>query len=72
MPKLRRCLNDLVSVLALPAMWTDKDPQHIASMLADALLGMLKLAFVLVCLNDPDGRPSLEILRVAEPVNETR
>ena len=61
--RLRRCLNDLVSVMALPALWADKEPQQIASMLADALLGMLNLAFVLVRLNAPDGGPPLEIMR---------
>jgi PAS domain S-box-containing protein len=70
--KLRHCLNDLISVMALPAMWTDKEPGHIAGMLADALLGMLNLVFVLVCLNDPEGKPSPEVLRVQESWTDPR
>ena len=27
--RLQRCVNDLVSILALPAMWTGGDPAHI-------------------------------------------
>jgi len=64
--RLRLCLNNLVSVVALPALWTDKAPQQIASMLCDALLGMLNLAFVLVRLNASDGGGPVEIMRVSE------
>ena len=36
------------------------------STLLDALLGMLPAAFVCVRLNDPEGGPSIEMVRVAE------
>ncbi|MGJ5817385.1 PAS domain-containing sensor histidine kinase [Paludibaculum fermentans] len=62
--KLRRCLNDLVSVIALPGLWTDKDAGEIASTVADALAGILDLSFVLIQLNDADGRPSFEVMRM--------
>ena len=62
--KLRRCLNDLVSVTALPALWTDVDAGQIASTVADASAGMMDLSFILVRLNSPDGGSSLDVLRV--------
>src|ERR1044072_4484890 len=65
--RLRRCLNDLVSIMALPALWAGGEPQQIAGTLLDALVGMLHLAFAFVRVNDPDGRPSIERARVAEP-----
>ncbi|MFN7996644.1 MAG: PAS domain-containing protein [Bryobacteraceae bacterium] len=66
--RLRRCLNDLVSIMALPALWAGGEPQQIAGTLLDALAGMLQLTFAFVRLNDPDGGPSIEMARVAEPV----
>lgn len=64
--RLRGCLNDLVGIMALPALWAGDEPQQIVSTLLDALLGMLQLAFVLVRLNDPDGGPPIEMLRGTE------
>ena len=61
--RLRGCLNDLVGIMALPALWAGGEPQQITSTLLDALLGMLQLAFVFVRLNDPDGGPSIEVMR---------
>ena len=43
---LKRCLNDVVSLLALPAMWAGSQPSQIVQTLLDALLGMLCLDFV--------------------------
>jgi len=64
--RLRDCLNDLVSIAALHTRWTDGDPRHIVITLADALLGTLRPAFVVVRLNDPEGGPCIEVVRVAE------
>jgi PAS domain S-box-containing protein len=64
--RLRACLNDLISVMALPALWAGGDPQLIVTMVLDALLGMLGLAFVFARLNDPEGGPFIEILRIAD------
>jgi hypothetical protein len=69
--RLRRCLNDFVSVMALPALWAGGEPPQIVSTLLDALLGMLRLAFVFVRLNDPEGGPSIEMMRVAESLEGT-
>ena len=40
---LRRCINDLVSVLALPATWTGGAPSQIVGNSIDALVSMLSL-----------------------------
>ena len=45
---------------------TGGDPSQIASTLLDALVGMLPLSFAFVRLNDPEGGPPFEMMRVAE------
>jgi hypothetical protein len=64
--RLHRCLNDLVSLLALPAMWSGSKPGDIVHTLLDSLLRMLDLDFVYVSLtNLVDAAPS-ETVRVAQ------
>ena len=62
---LQRCLNDLVSILALPAMWAGGEPSRIVTTLLDALLGMLCLDFAYARLKIPSGVGAFEMLRVA-------
>jgi PAS domain S-box-containing protein len=62
---LKRCLNDLVSVLALPAMWSGSQPSQIVHTLLDALLDMLCLDLVYARLQDPAGGAPIEILKIA-------
>jgi PAS domain S-box-containing protein len=64
--RLQRCLNDLISVLALPAMWSGRDPSQIVHTLLDALLSMLHLDLVYVRLKDPVGGAPIEMVRVAQ------
>jgi PAS domain S-box-containing protein len=64
---LQRCINDLVSLLALPAIWSGGDPSQLLHTLLDALVRMLHLDLVSVRLTDPvDGAP-VEIVRLADP-----
>ena len=64
--RLQRCMNDLVSLLALPAMWSGSEPCDIVHTLLDSLLRMLDLDFVYVSLtNLVDAAPS-ETLGVAQ------
>ena len=63
--RLRRCINDLVSVLALPAIWSGGEPSQIVHTLLDALLGMLDLDLVYLRLKDPAGEGLMEAVRVA-------
>ncbi|HTV58732.1 MAG TPA: hypothetical protein VMJ93_07650, partial [Verrucomicrobiae bacterium] len=64
--RLRHCINDLVSILALPAMWTGADSSQIVRTLLDALLSMLGLDFAYAQWWDPAGAAPIEIARVAE------
>ena len=67
--RLRGCINNLISVLALPAIWNNSEPSQIVSTLLDVMLGMLRLDFVYARLSDAmDGSP-IEFVRVAQPRN---
>ncbi len=57
--------------MALPGLWAGGEPPQIVSTLLDALIGMLHLAFVFVRLNDPEGGPSIEMVRVDESLEGT-
>ena len=63
---LQRCINDLISLLALPAIWSGSDPSHVLHTLLDALMRMLRLDLVSVRLTDPVGGAPVEIVRLAE------
>lgn len=64
--RLQRCLNDLVSLLALPAIWRGGEPSQIVQTLLDVLVRMLGLDFAYVRLNGAFGAVPVEVLRVAE------
>jgi len=64
--RLQRCVNDLVSLLALPAVWSGREPSQIVQILLDALLEMLSLDFIYVSLNDPVTQFSTDLLRAAD------
>ena len=69
--RLQGCINDLLSVLALPAIWSGHESAQIADILLDVLLGMLSLDFVYVRLSEAiDGAP-IEAVRVAQRRNLT-
>src|SRR6202140_3573804 len=63
--RLKRCVNDLVSVLALPAMWSGSQPAQIVHTLLDALLGMLCLDLIYARFEDPAGGAPIEVLKIA-------
>jgi hypothetical protein len=64
--RLQRCVNDLVSVLALPAMWSGGEPSQIVHTLLDALLRMLQLDLVYVRLKETGGQAPIEMVRFAQ------
>ncbi len=64
--QLQRCINDLVSLLALPAIWSGSNPIQILHILLDALMRMLRLDLVSVRLKNQVGEPPVEIVRVAQ------
>ena len=63
---LQRCINDLISLLALPAIWSGRDPSEVLHTLLDALMRMLRLNLVSVRLAHPVAGAPIEIVRFAE------
>ena len=63
--RLEGCINDMISVLALPALWTGREPSHVVSTLLEALLGMLRLDFAYARLSAATGSPAIEVVRSA-------
>lgn len=66
--RLQRCVNDLVSMLALPALWSGGDVSQIARTLVDVLQRVLGLELIYVSLNDPFGEVPVEFARVSRSV----
>jgi PAS domain S-box-containing protein len=66
--RLRGCLDDVVGLMALPAVSTGGEPSQMLTTLLDALLRTLRLTFVFARLNDPEAGGSIEIMRVAGPL----
>ena len=62
---LERCISDLISMMALPALWTGGDPSQIGRTLIDVLQRMLHLELVYVQLKDPLGEVTVELARMA-------
>lgn len=60
--RLQGCLNDLVSFLSLPALWSGLEPPQVIGILLDVLLRMLHLDFAYARLNDGAD----EIVRIAK------
>ena len=70
--RLKACINDLISVLALPAIWSGNEPSQIVSTLLDVLLGMLRLDFAYARLSDSiGGGTPIEMVRAGQPPNST-
>src|SRR6266852_887383 len=64
--RLQSCINDLISVLALPAIWSGNESSQIVGTLLDVLLAMLRLDFAYARLNDSiDGSP-IEVVRLTQ------
>lgn len=64
--RLQRCLNDLVSVIALPAIWSGGKPTEIVRTLLDVLLNMLRLDLIYVRLEVAVSEAPSEMARVAQ------
>jgi PAS domain S-box-containing protein len=64
--RLQGCISDLISVLALPVIWTGREATRIVSTLLDALLRLLRLDFAYLRLDHTiDGSP-IEAIRAAQ------
>jgi PAS domain S-box-containing protein len=64
--RLQSCINDLISVLALPAIWSGNESSQIVGTLLDVLLAMLRLDFAYARLSDPSDGPTIEVVRLRQ------
>lgn len=63
--RLRGCINDLISLQALPALWIGREPSRIVEILLEAMLGILQLDFAYAhAVDTPDGK--IEVLRLRD------
>src|SRR6266850_7106343 len=69
--RLQGCINDLISILAIPALWRGQESAQIVSTLLDVLVGMLRLDFAYARLKDPVGGAPIEMVRLAHSRNLT-
>lgn len=63
---LQSCINDLMSVLALPAIWTGTDSSKVINALLDALVGMMRLDFAYVRVSDSIDALPIEFVRLSQ------
>jgi PAS domain S-box-containing protein len=61
--RLQGCISDLISVLALPALWTGNEPSQIINTLLDGLVGMLRLDFAYARIGNG---PPIEVVSLAQ------
>ncbi len=64
--RLQRCMNDMVSVLALPAIWSGSEPSRILDTFLDALRGMLDLEFLWARVRLDAREAPIDTLRTAQ------
>src|SRR6267142_1043113 len=63
---LQSCINDLLSVLTLPAIWTGGDSSQVIITLLDALVSMLRLDFAYARFLKNGNGSETEVLRLAK------
>jgi C4-dicarboxylate-specific signal transduction histidine kinase len=63
---LQGCINDLISVLALSALWSGREPSEMIRALLDGLLGMQRLDFVYARLSETIDVEPIEMVRWAQ------
>jgi signal transduction histidine kinase len=63
--RLQRCVNDLISVLALPALWSGSESSQMLGTLLDVLLAMLRLDVAYARLGDTHDGRAIEVVRSA-------
>src|SRR5499433_920298 len=67
--RLRRCIDDLASLLALPTMWTGQDCSRVINTLFAVLIRMLDLDFVYARTADPADESPNEWMRSGDNID---
>jgi PAS domain S-box-containing protein len=62
--RLQGCLNDLITVVSLPAIWRDQESSEILSGLLKCLVHLLHLDVVYARVSDPAGAAPTELVSV--------
>jgi hypothetical protein len=70
--RLQRCLDNLVSIQALPVMWRGLNASQIVSTLLDVLIHLLGLNFAGALLHDYKGYQRLETIRLPPDIQADR
>jgi len=65
--RLQRCINDLVSIFALPVVWSGGDAKQIVHALLDTVVRLLQLDLVYVRVNDRSTGEEIVELRTDSP-----
>src|SRR5947209_5051128 len=63
--RLQSCINDLISVLALPAIWSGSESSQVLGTLLDVLLTMLRLDFAYARLGGANEGDPIKVLRLS-------
>jgi signal transduction histidine kinase len=69
--QLKACISDLISIQALPTIWSGGPPSLIVGTLLDALLEMLDLAFVFIRVKETIAGSPIEAVRFAADQNRS-
>jgi PAS domain S-box-containing protein len=64
--RLQGCINDLISLQTLPAIWDGRESGSIVSTLLDVLASVLRLDFAYVRLSDSINGSPMEFLQLAQ------
>ena len=64
--RLHGCINNLFGVLALPAIWNDRESSEVMSTLLDVLVSMLRLDFAYARLSDTIEGAPMEMVRMVQ------
>jgi formate hydrogenlyase transcriptional activator len=67
--RLQSYINDLISLQALPAIWSGLDAHQIVNKLLEVLTSLLRLDFAVMRVNDSNGGPPIEAVRLAPDRN---
>jgi PAS domain S-box-containing protein len=70
--RLERCMAELVTLLAVPPVWSAGHAARTARRLVKALLGMTRLDFIYVRMNEPTAAAPIEVFGVAHPSKPAR
>ena len=62
---LHACINDMVSLLGLPALWNGQDSVQVVGILLDVLLRTLRVDFAYARLSGTNGGSWTEAVRIA-------